>query len=315
MYKNNLKNLMSEKNISNHKLAKETSLSRQTISKIKNNEFHDISVNVLTELLEYFDMSFNEFGTIYSREECLQELILDKGFTSGNLDLLESLLSKNLHISCKYHPYSSKQCLNIYSKGYFKKFSFSGNMRINTTLYGLTFEITDFDLYRLSNNFVFNDFYELYKKFIIQLEHYALTLGFTQIVINVSSYTDKDLETQIEPRTVNSKDLEFLVNSYRYSSRENELIKTSVIKQLGYIEHSCTESHRKRKYEIEKIDNYVDRLNHLTFFEKELKRISIFSEKNISFNHGSKKFIKPLNSEIIPKEKLEKDSNRQWEWL
>lgn len=306
---------MSEKNISNHKLAKETAISRQTISKIKNNEFHDISVNVLTELLEYFDMSFNEFGTIYSREECLQELILDKGFTSGNLDLLESLLSKNLHISCKYHPYSSKQCLNIYSKGYFKKFSFSGNMRINTTLYGLTFEITDFDLYRLSNNFVFNDFYELYKKFIIQLEHYALTLGFTQIVINVSSYTDKDLETQIEPRTVNSKDLEFLVNSYRYSSRENELIKTSVIKQLGYIEHSCTESHRKRKYEIEKIDNYVDRLNHLTFFEKELKRISIFSEKNISFNHGSKKFIKPLNSEIILKEKLEKDSNRRWEWL
>lgn len=306
---------MSEKNISNHKLAKETAISRQTISKIKNNEFHDISVNVLTELLEYFDVSFDEFGTIYSREECLQALIPDRGFTSGNLDLLESLLSKNLHISCKYHPYSSKQCINIYSKGYFKKFSFSGNMRINTTLYGLTFEITDFDLYRLSNNFVFNDFYELYKKFIIQLEHYALTLGFTQIVINVSSYTDNDLEIHIEPRTVNSKDLEFLVNSYRYSSRENELIKTSVIKQLGYIEHSCTESHRKRKYEIEKIDNYVDRLNHLTFFEKELKRISIFSEKNISFNHGSKKFIKPLNSEIIAKEKLEKDSNRRWEWL
>ncbi|MGN3394171.1 helix-turn-helix domain-containing protein [Enterococcus gallinarum] len=315
MYKNNLKNLMSEKNISNHKLAKETSLSRQTISKIKNNEFHDISVNVLTELLEYFDVSFDEFGTIYSREECLQALIPDRGFTSGNLDLLESLLSKNLHISCKYHPYSSKQCLNIYSKGYFKKFSFSGNMRINTTLYGLTFEITDFDLYRLSNNFVFNDFYELYKKFIIQLEHYALTLGFTQIVINVSSYTDNDLEIHIEPRTVNSKDLEFLVNSYRYSTRENELIKTSVIKQLGYIEHSYTESHRKRKYEIEKIDNYVDRLTHLTFFEKELKRISIFSEKNISFNHGSKKFIKPLNSEIIPKEKLEKDNKRRLEWL
>lgn len=259
---------MSEKNISKHKLAKETSLSRQTISKIKNNEFHDISVNVLTELLEYFDVSFDEFGTIYSREECLQALIPDRGFTSGNLDLLESLLSKNLHISCKYHPYSSKQCLNIYSKGYFKKFSFSGNMRINTTLYGLTFEITDFDLYRLSNNFVFNDFYELYKKFIIQLEHYALTLGFTQIVINVSSYTDNDLEIHIEPRTVNSKDLEFLVNSYRYSTRENELIKTSVIKQLGYIEHSYTESHRKRKYEIEKIDNYVDRLTHLTFLRK-----------------------------------------------
>ncbi|MCC4045649.1 hypothetical protein [Enterococcus gallinarum] len=61
--------------------------------------------------------------------------------------------------------------------------------------------------------------------------------------------------------------------------------------------------------------NYVDRLTHLTFFEKELKRISIFTEKNISFDHGPKKFIKPLNSEIIAKEKLEKDRKRRWVWL
>lgn len=315
MYKNKLKELMLERNISNHRLAKETSISRQAISKIKNNEFHDISVNVLTELLEYFDMPFNEFGTIYTRKECLQALLPNRGFNQKNLNLLESLFSKNLHISCKYHPYSSKQCLNIYSKNYFKKFSFSGNMRINTSLYGLTFEITDFDLYRKSENFHFDDFYDFYKDFIIQLEHYALTLGFTQIVININSYFDKNLKMQLEPRKVNLKDLNLLINKYKYSNRENELIKTSIIKQLGYIEHSYNDSQQKRKYEKEKINNYVDCLNHLTFFEKEQKRISIFSEKNIYFNHDTKKFIKPLNSEIIPKEKLEKDIKRQWEWL
>ncbi|MBM7689149.1 transcriptional regulator [Enterococcus ureilyticus] len=314
MYKNRLKELMLERNISNHKLAKETTISRQAISKIKNNEFHDISVNVLTELLEYFDVSFNEFGTIYTREECLRALLPDKGFNHKNLDLLESLFSENLRISCKYHPYSSEQCLNIWSKGYFKKFSFSGNMRINTSLYGLTFEITDFDLYKKSENFHFDDFYNFYKKFIIQLEHYALTLGFTQIVINVNSYTDKDLDTRLEPRKVNSKDLNFLTNNYKYSNRENELIKTSIIKKRGYIEHSDNDSYQKIKSEKERINNYVDCLNHLTFFEKEQKRISMFSEGNIYSDHDTKKFIKPLNSEFIPKEKLEKDVKRRWGW-
>ncbi|GGC97641.1 helix-turn-helix domain-containing protein [Enterococcus wangshanyuanii] len=314
MYKNRLKDLMLERNISNHKLAKETTISRQAISKIKNNEFHDISVNVLTELLEYFDLSFDEFGTIYTREECLRTLLPDKGFNHKNLDLLESLLSENLRISCKYNPYSSEQCLNIWSKGYFKKFSFSGNMRINTSLYGLTFEITDFDLYKKSENFHFDDFYNFYKKFIIQLEHYALTLGFTQIVINVNSYTDKDLDTRLEPRKVNSKDLNFLTSNYKYSNRENELIKTSIIKKRGYIEHSDNDSYQKIKSEKERINNYVDCLNHLTFFEKEQKRISMFSEGNIYSDHYTKKFIKPLNSELIPKEKLEKDVKRRWGW-
>ena len=46
---------MLERNISNHKLGRETTISRQAISKIKNHEFHDISVNVLTEMLEYFN--------------------------------------------------------------------------------------------------------------------------------------------------------------------------------------------------------------------------------------------------------------------
>ncbi|HDT8193259.1 TPA: XRE family transcriptional regulator, partial [Enterococcus faecalis] len=157
-------------------------------------------------------------------------------------------------------------------------------------------------------------FYNFYKKFIIQLENYALILGFTQIVININSYTDKDLQTYLEPRAVNLKDLQFLVNNYKYSNRENELIKTSIIKNQGYIEHSSNNSYQKIKAEKERINNYVDCLNQLNFFEKEQKRISMFSEGNIYSNHDTKKFIKQLNTEIIPKEKLEKDVKRRWGW-
>ncbi|NSR18672.1 XRE family transcriptional regulator, partial [Enterococcus faecalis] len=162
--------------------------------------------------------------------------------------------------------------------------------------------------------FHFDDFYNFYKKFIIQLENYALILGFTQIVININSYTDKDLQTYLEPRAVNLKDLQFLVNNYKYSNRENELIKTSIIKNRGYIEHSSNNFYQKIKSEKERINNYVDCLNQLTFFEKEQKRISMFSEGNIYSNHDTKKFIKQLNTEIIPKEKLEKDVKRRWGW-
>ena len=303
---------MLKRSISNNKLGRETTISRQAISKIKNNEFHDISVNVLTELLDYFDVSFDEFGTIYTREECLQASLPNKVFNHKNLDLLESLLSENLHISCKYHSYSSKQCLNIWSKGYFKKFSFSGNMRINTSFHGVTFEITDFDLYKKKRSFHFEEFYNFYKNFIIQLEHYALTLGFTQIVVNINSYFDKNLKMQLDPRKVNSKDLNFLTNNYKYSNRENELIKTSIITNLGYVEHSDSDSYHKIKSEKERINNYVDCLTHLTFFEKEQKRVSMFSEKKIYSNHDTKKFIKPLSSEFISKEKLKKDAKKRW---
>lgn len=303
---------MLERNISNHKLGRETTISRQAISKIKNNEFHDISVNVLTELLEYFNVSFEEFGTIYSREECLQALLPNKGFNSSNLDYIESLLSKNLHISCKYQSYSSEQCLNINSKGYFKRFSFSGNMRINTSLQGLTFEITDFDLYKKSKNFHFDEFYKFYKEFIVQLEYYALNLGFTQIVVNINSYLDKNLNMLLEPRKVNVKDLNLLITNHEYSDRENELIKISIIKQLGYAEYNYSQSKKDRQSEIEKINDYVDSLQKLTFFEKEKKRVSIFLEKSIHSNNYTRKFIKQLNSDIIPKEKLERDIEIRW---
>lgn len=295
---------MEERKISNHKLAKETSLSRQSISKIKNNKFHDISVNVLTELLEYFDVSFEQFGTTYSRDQYMQWLISKKCFSKKNIKLLETLLSKNLNLSCKYQPYSSKEKLNIYSKKYFKKFSFTGNIRVNTTLYGLTFEIIDFDLNRTSNNFQFDDFYSFYGKLLVQLEKYAQNLGFTQIIININP--------QAEPRNVNNYDLEFLM---QHSNQENEFLKITIIKELGYTEYFYNTSQQAIQLEKDIINNSVDSMKNLTFFEKEKKRLDIFSNQNLGRINYTRKFIKQINSEVISKEKLEKDVHRQFGWI
>ena len=303
---------MIERNISNNKLAKETSISRQAISKIKNNEFHDISINVLTELLEYFDVTFDEFGTIYTRNECLQSLLPDKGFTNKNLQLLESLISKNLQISCTYYPYSNNQSLNIYSKKYFKKFDFSGNFRVNTSLNGLTFEVIDFDLYLRNKKMNFDDFYRFYQNFISQLECYATYLGFTQIAINISSYMDDNLSEIVNPRDVNLSDLKFLVTNSNYSDRENELIKMSIIKNRNYREFSYNHAFQTGNKEIDKINRSIDSLTGLNFFEKEKRRLSMLAEKNIHSNHYTKIFFKQLNPEIIPKEKLETDLLKEW---
>lgn len=307
MYRNNLKKLMIERNISNNKLAKETSISQQAISKIKNNEFHDISINVLTELLEYLDVTFDEFGTIYTRNECLQALLPDKGFTNKNLQLLESLISKNLQISCTYYPYSNNQSLNIYSKKLFKKFDFSGNFRVNTSLNGLTFEVIDFDLYLRNKKMNFDDFYRFCQNFFNQLECYASHLGFTQIAININPYIDDNLSELVDPRDVNIPDLKFLIAHSNYSDRENELIKMSIIKNRHYREFSHDYAFQTANKKINTINHYIDSLPRLNFFEKEKRRLSMLSEKNIHSNHYTKIFFKQLNPEIIPKEKLEKD--------
>ena len=115
-------------------------------------------------------------------------------------------------------------------------------MRINTSLQGLTFEITDFDLYKKSKNFHFDEFYKFYKEFIIQLEYYALNLGFIQIIVNINSYLDKNLNMLLEPIKVNGKDLNLLITNDEYSDRENELIKISIIKQLGYADYNYSQS-------------------------------------------------------------------------
>lgn len=109
MYKNKLKEIMIKRNVSNNQLASETSISHPTISNIKNNEFHNISVNVLTELLTYFDISFSEFGSVYSVNEFYRESLSNISFNDQNVKRLNSRIVKNVGIRCYYEPYFSNR--------------------------------------------------------------------------------------------------------------------------------------------------------------------------------------------------------------
>lgn len=159
MYKNKLKEIMIKRNVSNNQLASETSISHPTISNIKNNEFHNISVNVLTELLTYFDISFSEFGSVYSVNEFYRESLSNISFNDQNVKRLDSRIVKNVGIRCYYEPYFSNRNLNFYSKRYSKNYAFSGNIRINLRSTKLTFEIVDFYFYKTNPHFDFDTFY------------------------------------------------------------------------------------------------------------------------------------------------------------
>lgn len=311
MYKNRLKEIMSERDISNHRLCKETMISRQTISKIKNNEFHDISVNVLTDLLSYFNLSFEEFGTMYSRSKGLQILLKKKVFDEKHLSFLESLIIDSVNVSCYFEPYASNTCLNFRSKGFYKKFEFSGNLRINTRLHGLTLEVIDFNLYKKNKNFTFEEFHTLYNQMFLQLEKYATILGFTQIVINIDSYLDDSYNSIVEPRYVNKYDLEYLINKSNtssYSRRESELMKVYIVKNLGYSEILESDIQEKKN----SIDEYVDSLSKIDFFDKEKKRFYILEKEGIEPSYYTRIFLKVINTEIIPKYKLEHDRYKRY---
>ncbi len=60
---------------------------------------------------------------------------------------------------------------------------------------------------------------------------YAYTLGFTKIILNAHPYYDNQLQTILEPKTINESDLKFLINTFNYSNRENELLKLYIIKK------------------------------------------------------------------------------------
>lgn len=286
---------MVERDISNNQIALATSLSNPTISNIKNNEFHNISVNVLTKFLEYFDISFTEFGTVYSKEEFLKESLSKMSFNESNLQQLESLILENIEMRCYYNPYSSNETINIHSKRDIKKYSFSGNIRLNIKSSEFTFEVIDFDFYRLNKNYSFDKFYALYKEFIIQLEEYATKLGFNQIIMNSHFYIDPRLNMFTEPRFVNQKDLQFLVDNSKFSSRENELMKFSILQQHGYTEQIVPEEGIKMKIEKDKINRYIDRLQDKDFFEKENIRHELLTKEKLSVNIYTKPYVKILN--------------------
>lgn len=236
MYRNNLKRILIDKKTSVKQLSENTGISRQTISNIRDNEFHDISSNVLTILLTYFQINYYEFGEIYTHEEYLQYKLSKVGFNDENLKKLNALFIKhcNLDLRFSFDTYGNDRSLNFNSSRHFRKIACNGNVRINTTLYGLTFDIIDIDCqWRPSDKDEFEYFHNIYMGIIYALEKYAQQLGFTYIVFNVANYLDKVTQLYLHPMQLNKMDLKVFISRESFDIRDNETLKRSIILKRG----------------------------------------------------------------------------------
>lgn len=146
MLKNNLKQIMEDRKLSQNGLAKKTGISRQVIINAVKNPFHVMDSNILTALLMELNMTLEEFGTLYTPKQYLDEMLKVIGFTTNNLDLLSRLVKEKTNFQLKYEPYSSNRTINfrIHKNS---RIDFSGNVRAKSTWEGLVFEVIDFDLY------------------------------------------------------------------------------------------------------------------------------------------------------------------------
>lgn len=296
MFKNNLASILSEKNISVYKLAKDTGISRQTISKIKNDKHHDTSTRILTKIAIYLQITLNDLISFYTTEQYLSELLEKKAFNESNLKLLNNFLNRELKITFKYHPYSNNKSLSVYSKRTHSDYFLSLNIRVYAYEDDLIFDVIDLDFHKLKADLSFTTFLSIYKKVIHGLEMYAYTLGFTKIILNAHPYYDNQLQTILEPKTIIESDLKFLINTFNYSNRENELLKLYIIKKKNYV---AMHSLRYKNYEKEKIIRYIDSLTLRNYFEREKLRLKFFKERKITNQNYTKSFSKILNTKII----------------
>ncbi|PTO34531.1 helix-turn-helix domain-containing protein [Enterococcus mundtii] len=288
-FRNNLSTILKNKRISYSKLSKETGISRQTISKIINNEFYAMNVHTLVTLLDYLEVGINEFGVVDSELDFIDNQIHKMAFNKKNLAILVNSLSSKTKLSFTFHPYASNHCLNVDSKKYSNKYDFSGNIRIHGTKKETALEVIDFDLWKISKIVSYEEFYDLYRSLIIAFEDYAEKLRFNKIIFNVSSYYAPELQAVLFPRHLTSKDLRELVQSFPYDCRKNELLKFSVLKTCGYGFISVNE---EEELLINEINNQVDSMANVSIFEKEKIRMDLMDKNVLERYYHVKKYFK-----------------------
>lgn len=299
MLKNYLKDIMKKRNISTSQLANETGISRQTISKIKNNPFYNISGQTISELVLFLNIPFDELLTPYTKEDYLMEILSSKKFTDNHLKLLNDILSCHLGFSCKFNAYSShKRCLNFHSKGR-KDLKFSGNIRLSFDSNGFVFNVVDFYLYDMKKSLSFDYLFNFYQQFMLCLESYATTIGFTKILININPYFYKRKSIFMEPSHTNTTDLKTIFNPLNYTDRENELFKTTIIEGLGYLELFSIFDNEKDNQKKRAINHTIYSLSKLTFTEKERKKVQLLNRNKLSASIYTKQYVKLINPEIF----------------
>lgn len=255
MYKNRLKEIVQVQNISQSWLADEVGITRQGLRDIMNDPFRNVSINVVTRLMEVLDVSFSELGEVYKFSEYLNEQIIDRCFDEKNLEILSSLVRESTGLRLHFRPYSNKQKLNFHADRRSKK-DFSGNVRINVTLEGLTFEIVDFDFYASHPSSDKNNFLSIFSKLIDSFEDYAQKIGFNLVVFHVEPYFNRIVKTQYPYTNLDSSLLRKKLEISKYTSSENELIKLVLLMKRGFTTKKRTSENHTLMYS-KQINNSV----------------------------------------------------------
>ncbi|WP_314575471.1 helix-turn-helix transcriptional regulator [Enterococcus gilvus] len=233
MYKNRLREIIQVRKINQNWLAEQVGITRQGLRDIMNDPFRNVSINVVTRLMEVLDVSFSELGEVYKFSEYLNEQLIDKCFNEKNLEILSSLVKESTGLRLHFSPYSNKQSLNFHADRRSKK-DFSGNIRINVTLEGLTFEIVDFDFYTLHQSTDINNFLSIFSKLINAFESYAQIIGFNLIVFHVEPYFNRIEKTQYPYTNLDFSLLRKKLEMSKYTSNENELVKLVLLINRGF---------------------------------------------------------------------------------
>lgn len=255
MYKNHLREIIQTQKISQSWLAEQVGITRRGLRDIMDDPFRNVSINVVTRLMEVLDVSFSELGEVYKFSEYLNEQLIEKCFNEKNLEVLSSLVKESTGLRLHFRPYSNKQSLNFHADKRSKK-DFSGNIRINVTLEGLTFEIVDFDFYTLHHSTAINDFLSIFSKLIDAFEVYAQTIGFNLIVFHVEPYFNRIVKTQYPYTNLDSSLLLRKLEIQKYSSSENELIKLVLLMKRGFTTKKRTSENHTLMYS-KQINNSV----------------------------------------------------------
>ncbi|WP_242550572.1 hypothetical protein [Enterococcus hulanensis] len=154
-----------------------------------------------------------------------------------------------------FKPYSNKQKLNFHTDRRSKK-DFSGNVRINVTLEGLTFEIVDFDFYASHPSSDKNNFLSIFSKLIDSFEDYAQKIGFNLVVFHVEPYFNRIVKTQYPYTNLDSSLLRKKLEISKYTSSENELIKLVLLMKRGFTTKKRTSENHTLMYS-KQINNSV----------------------------------------------------------
>ncbi|MDW8566008.1 helix-turn-helix domain-containing protein [Staphylococcus shinii] len=78
--KNNLKELLLKKEMSQSALAKKTQLDRGTIKKIINNEFHDMKMTTIRKLMDVLEVDWDELIISHEKVKYFWECLIPYSF-------------------------------------------------------------------------------------------------------------------------------------------------------------------------------------------------------------------------------------------